>query len=230
MLQQTQVERVIQKYRRFLKTFPSLVSLARASLGDVLRVWQGLGYNRRAKSLHECARTIVSEFDGQVPRARKELESLPGVGPYTAGAVITFAWNQPAVLIETNIRSVYIHHFFHNQSDIDDAELFRLIERTIDTGNPREWYYALMDYGAYIKKEYGNPNSRSKHYARQSIFKGSDREIRGAILRFVSERPRSRRALVASLQFEDVRIDAQLEALQREGMLEYRKSRYALPH
>ncbi len=229
MLQQTQADRVIPKYKSFLKRFPTWKALARAPLGDVLREWQGLGYNRRGKMLHELGREVSQNYRGTLPKDVETLISLPGIGPYTAGAVLVFAFNTPVPIIETNIRSVYLHHFFLDETDITDAEIVRLIVLTLDVKNPREWYYALMDYGVYIKKTYGNPNRRSKHYASQSTFKGSDREIRGAILRVLSEQPYTREKLLKLLPFEDIRIDAQLVKLMKERMIIQTSKKFSLP-
>jgi A/G-specific adenine glycosylase len=229
MLQQTQVERVIPKYKAFLKQFPSLASLAEASLGEILREWQGLGYNRRAKMLHECAKQIVATHRGVFPKTYIELVKLQGVGSYTAGAVMAFAFNTPVPIIETNIRSTFIHHFYSAATDVTDKDILNSVERTLDRKNPREWYYALMDYGAYIKKEFGNPNSRSKHHTKQSTFKNSDRQIRGTILRLLSESAQTRSQLLKRLAFEDIRIDVQLERLQKEGMIRRTGQKYGLP-
>lgn len=232
MLQQTQVDRVLPKYAEFLKQFPTIKSLAEAPLGDVLRAWQGLGYNRRARMLHECAKTVCTERKGKFPRTHAELIKLPGVGHYTAGAVLAFVYNIPTPIIETNVRSVVIHHFFNDDTDVRDSEILKIVESTLDRERVREWYYALMDYGVYIKKEFGNPNSRSKHYAKQSTFKGSDRQIRGAIIRELTVREESRLSLHKKLPFEIDRIDAQLEKLEREGMVQKKKRNtkvYALP-
>lgn len=231
MLQQTQVDRVLTKYREFLKQFPTVRALALASLRDILSVWQGLGYNRRALMLHACAKTIVSTFNGKFPRTYDELVHLPGIGSYTASAILSFAHNIPVPLIETNVRSVYLHHFFADKTDITDKELMRRITRTLDHEDPRNWYYALMDYGAYIKKTYGNPNSRSAHYAKQSTFKNSDREIRGLLLRTLLGKRATRSTLLTALsRFEDIRVDAQLQKLCSEGMVVKKGSAYTLPH
>lgn len=231
MLQQTQVDRVIPKYQTFIKQFPSCIALAQTSLGEVLRTWQGLGYNRRAQMLHQCAQVIVAEHRGKMPSEYTALIALPGIGPYTAGAIMAFAFEQPAILIETNIRSVYLHHFFHNVTNVMDHELIPYIERTLNREKVREWYYALMDYGVYIKKTYGNPNTRSNHYAQQSPFKDSDRYIRGAILRYLTSHHSCTRAqLLRAISVEDIRIDAQLQKLQMEGMIALpTKNRYELP-
>lgn len=229
MLQQTQVERVIPKYKSFLKKFPSLASLASASLGDVLREWQGLGYNRRAKMLHECAQIIVRDHRGVFPKTHSTLMKLPGIGHYTAGAVMAFAYNEPVPVIETNIRTVFIHHFFHDDVDIPDSQIVQLTERTLDTKNPREWYYALMDYGAHLKKTIGNQNARSRHYAKQSAFNGSDRQIRGAVIRILSEGENTRKDFHRKLPFDIQRIDEQLERLNEEGMIVLERQKYSLP-
>jgi A/G-specific adenine glycosylase len=229
MLQQTQVDRVLPKYESFLKRFPAVKKLAGASLGEVLREWQGLGYNRRAKMLHDAAKAIANEHNGHFPRTYTELLALPGIGRYTAGAIMAFAYNIPVPIIETNVRTVYLHHFFHDDTDVSDSDIEKNIIETLDLENPREWYYALMDYGSHIKKTVGNPNSRSKHYAKQSMFKGSDREIRGAIIRALGEHATTRALLHKTLPFEKVRIDAQLERLRGEGMIILEKRSYMLP-
>jgi A/G-specific adenine glycosylase len=187
MLQQTQVARVIPFYENFIKKFPDFGKLARAKTSEVLKAWQGLGYNRRALALQKLAREVATKYNGKLPRGADELIKLPGIGPYTAGAIRAFAFNEPDIFIETNIRRVFIHFFFPpgkaHAKKVTDAALHRYIERTLDRKNPREWYWALMDYGAMLGSDVANPNRRSAHYTRQSKFAGSDREIRGKILR-----------------------------------------------
>lgn len=229
MLQQTQVDRVLPKYTAFIKRFPSFSVLAQASLGDVLREWQGLGYNRRAKMLHQCAQTVTREYKGRLPRTQSELMGLPGIGHYTAGAVMAFAFQESIPIIETNIRTVFIHHFFYDDTDVHDIDIQKYVARTLDIGNPREWYYALMDYGVFLKKNIGNPNSRSRHYIKQSTFKNSDRQIRGAILRLLISQTYSRTQMHSALPFEIDRIDAQCEKLNQEGLIVMYKQKYRLP-
>lgn len=183
MLQQTQVERVLGKYRHFLSLFPDFATLSTASLRDVLQVWDGLGYNRRALNLVRAARIVTSDFGGILPAKYESLRKLPGVGSATANSILVFAFNIPRVFLETNIRRVFLHFFFQEQFDIHDNAILSLIEETLDRSNPREWYYALMDYGAMLRRSIENPNRRSVHYKKQSSFKGSEREIRGMILR-----------------------------------------------
>jgi len=224
MLQQTQVDRVIPKYQSFLKKFPTVQSLADASLGEVLRMWQGLGYNRRAKMLHQCAKEVCKKHKGIFPKDFDELKKLSGAGPYTAGAVMAFAYNNPTAVIETNIRTVYLHHFFKGKENISDTEIMKYVKRTLDIENPREWYWALMDYGAILKKKHGNANTRSQHYTKQSRFKGSDREVRGAILRALAGSKK-----ISELPFPKDRIDVQCEKLLKEGMIEKRGRGFKLP-
>lgn len=229
MLQQTQVDRVIPKYKEFLKVFPNVSRLASASLEEVLRLWQGLGYNRRAKFLHQAASVLVSEYNGRFPRDLSTLQSFPGVGAYTAGAVLAFAYNQPVVLIETNIRRVFIHHFFQKKNEVKDSDILLQIEKTLPSDNPREWYWALMDYGVFIKSNYGNTNVRSKHYTKQSAFAGSDREIRGAIIKLLcAEGEATVYQLEKQLQKERGRIEEMLFKLTNEGMVRKQGARYKL--
>ena len=183
MLQQTQVERVHDKYLEFIKTFPDFHTLAGASQKDVLVIWQGLGYNRRALALKRLAEDVVKLYGGVLPQDVKKLSSLSGIGKTTAGAILAFAFNVPFVFIETNIRRVFIHEFFRKEEEVKDTEILPLVEATIDRENPREWYWALMDYGSMLKRKVENPNRRSAHYSRQPSFAGSDRRIRGLVIR-----------------------------------------------
>ncbi|MBN8547723.1 MAG: A/G-specific adenine glycosylase [Deltaproteobacteria bacterium] len=183
MLQQTQTERVRSKYIEFLDCFPSFTALAQASRADVLKAWQGLGYNRRALALHACAKEVLSRPGGTLPRDRDALLALPGIGPYTASAVACFSWSERSAFIETNIRTVFIHEFFPKRRKVADSEILELIAETLPRRDVRSWYYALMDYGAWLKRSGRKFNSRSAHYVKQSAFEGSHRQLRGRILR-----------------------------------------------
>jgi A/G-specific adenine glycosylase len=192
MLQQTQVNRVIPKYEEFVHKFPDFYSLNNASLKTVMNVWKGLGYNRRAVHLKNIAYRVLSEFNGVLPNNVSDFTSFPGIGNYTASAICTFAFNQPHVFIETNIRTVFIHFFFSaEKNNIKDSVLMPLIKQTLDISNPKEWYYALMDYGAMIKKIMINPSRRSAEYQKQPLFKKSNREIRGKILSTLLQKPKA---------------------------------------
>ncbi len=184
MLQQTQVERVVPFFTRFLKTFPTPAALARAPLKRVLIAWQGLGYNRRALLLKRAAEVLVRDFGGEVPNDLEKLDALPGIGADTAGAILAFAFDQPAVFVETNIRTVFLHFFFKSRRRVDDTTILELVRQTLPKTKNREWYSALMDYGAHLKETVGNVNAKkSANYAKQSRFKGSRRELRAEILR-----------------------------------------------
>jgi len=217
MLQQTQVERVLSKYPDFLGRFLDIGALARASRLEVLLAWQGLGYNRRALSLRETARRIVDGFRGTVPLDRALLDSFPGIGSATAGAVVVFSANRPEVFIETNIRRAFIHLFFPDARKVHDREIGPILAETLDRENPRLFYYALMDYGSHLKGRAGNPNTRSASYSRQSPFKGSDREIRGKILRLLLAGDVSEPDLIHALDIDPDRGMKLIETLEREG-------------
>lgn len=223
MLQQTQVDRVVEKYALFVQQFPTFASLASASVGDVLRAWQGLGYNRRALLLKKLAEKVVADYGGVLPNNPALLEELPGIGPATARSICAFAFNAPVVFIETNIRTVFIHHFFKNRKKtekVSDAELLPLVEKTLDRANPPQWYNALMDYGTFLKKEYGNANIKSAHYARQSRFEGSNRQVRGRILKVLSEHAAlTVHDLTKNSGLDAARVRKNITQLQEEGFI-----------
>ena len=220
MLQQTQAGgRTIEKFNVFLEKFPTFEALATAPLSDILKMWQGLGYNRRALMLKRAAEIIVREYDGNLPSTVEELDALPGIGHATACSISAFAFNAPVVFIETNIRSVFIHHFFPGRDDVSDKELLPIVASTLDTENAREWYSALMDYGASLKKSVGNESRRSKHYAKQSKFEGSDRQIRGEILRLLSAQGNVEYEGLRLYNANDVRMYTVIEGLIKEGLI-----------
>ncbi len=221
MLQQTQVDRVIPKYEQFLQQFPTVERLHAAPLQAVLLAWQGLGYNRRALFLKKAATAIAEQHGGQLPNTVATLEDLPGIGPYTARAVATFAYNQPHVLIETNIRAVYLHTFFAGHDKVADAALLPLIEQTLDRRRPREWYAALMDYGSYLKKTQPNPSRRSAHHTRQKSFANSNRQLRGRIVATLTQATTHTAAqLAATTGFPLPRVRDAAAALVREGLIQ----------
>jgi A/G-specific adenine glycosylase len=229
MLQQTQVGRVLEKYEPFIRRFPDFPALARASLSDILALWQGLGYNRRAIYLKQAAEIVTEDFRGILPRTAAELMRLPGVGSATASAVMAFAFNQPVVFIETNIRTVFIHFFFTEKKGVRDDDILPLVELTLDRENPQVWYWALMDYGVMLKNSHRGINERSAHYTRQSPFAGSDREVRGAVLRALLARsPMSGREITKSVGMETRRVKKNLAALTEEGFVVRRGRKFRL--
>jgi len=229
MLQQTQVERVIEKYQAFIDLFPGFESLAQATLRDVLAAWQGLGYNRRAFALKKIGEIVALECGGTLPSDLEFLTSLPGIGYNTASAILAFAFNKPVVFIETNVRTVFMHFFFSDKGEVRDREILSMVEQTLDLENPRDWYSALMDYGTMLKKTHGSINARSAHYQKQPAFKGSDRQIRGMILRVViAHRDITQGQLVKELQVPAERARKALSALEKEGFVREKEGRYTI--
>lgn len=204
MLQQTQVPRVEARMPAWLDRFPTVRALAQAAPSDVLDAWQGMGYNRRALALHRAAQCVVEDWDGEFPREMHDLVALPGIGPATAQGIRSFAFDLPGVYLETNVRTIFLHHFFPDVPAVPDRELVPLIQAACpaapgavadeiapfavpqdDADTPRAWYYALLDYGAYLKKTLPNPSRRSASYSRQSKFEGSRRQKRAHIVRML---------------------------------------------
>ncbi len=228
MLQQTQVPRVAEFYPRFVKRFPNWARLAAAGLKDVLAAWQGLGYNRRARFLHEAAKRVTAEFKGRLPDDPALLVTLPGVGKATAASIAAFGFNRPTVFIETNIRAVFIHHFFRGREGVTDADLLPLVERMLDKSDPRRWYSALMDYGTALKKRHKNPARRSAHHQRQSKFEGSNRQARGMLLKalLASGKGMTASVLAQETSLDEERVAARLAALVKDGLVKKRDTRF----
>jgi A/G-specific adenine glycosylase len=230
MLQQTQVSRVMERYREWLDTFPDIDTLAAAPLSVVLERWQGLGYNRRAVALKRAAETVVERFGGEMPRDLPGLRSLPGVGPTTAAAVLNYAFRRPTPFIETNVRAVFLHHFFADAADVPDSVLAPLVDATWDRDDPRGWGYALMDYGVYLKRAHANPARRSRHHVRQSPFEGSRRQKRARLLRAVLAEPGGDAGAYAeTVGMAPGDAVTLLEELATEGFLACERGRWAVP-
>jgi A/G-specific adenine glycosylase len=236
MLQQTQVARVDGRWQRWLERFPTVDALAAADAADVLEEWQGMGYNRRALALRSAAE-VVSAAGGEMPREAEGLEALPGIGPATAAGIRAFAYNEHAVSLETNVRSVLIHELFPGVEGVSDKELVPIVEATCPaddsdpTDDPRTWYYALLDYGSHLKRTVGNPSRRSKSHVRQSRFEGSHRQKRAELVRILLERRPLGASTVAELTRDlgdveraagrevlaEAEVEALLSELEREG-------------
>lgn len=229
MLQQTQTGRVEEKFTVFVARFPDFQALAEAQFSDVLRYWKGLGYNRRAKYLHDIARAVVDEFDAVLPDDPELLLRFSGIGKATAASICVFAFNQPHAFIETNIRTVFIHFFFPDRIGVADAEIMDLVEQTMDRDNPRDWFYALMDYGVILKKTVGNLSRRSSGYRKQSRFEGSDRQLRGRILDLLLHQSRIDTSTAAALlEQSEARITSVLEGLTAEGLVVEEQGNFSL--
>jgi len=220
MLQQTRAERVIPYWENWMKIWPRPKALADASMEDALRAWSGLGYNRRCRYLKDSTAIIVNENNGRVPETPQALLLLPGIGSYISSAIACFAYNFPAVFIETNIRSAVIHNFFPGRNDVRDSEIIPILEVALDRDDPRTWHYALMDYGAFLKKTTANPGRRSAHYTRQSPFSGSFRQARGKVIKaLVSKGQCSAEELKLESGLEDKKLYDVLEKLKKESFV-----------
>ena len=217
MLQQTQVPRVAVIYPKFIETFPDVYALAKAEQADLLAAWQGMGYIRRALSLRKLAAVIVDEYSGKIPADPEILRILPGIGPATSCSIAAFAFDRPVVFIETNIRRVFIHYFFEEGMVVDDRELLPLISAMLPE-NSREWYWALMDLGTALKTSVKNPNQRSKQYTKQKTFIGSDRKIRGNVLKKMLEQKTGSPEVFAKEMNEDTgRVGRIMDKMADEG-------------
>lgn len=232
MLQQTQAERVVPKYLLFIKSFRTISELAKAKPSKILRVWQGLGYNRRALYLKKIAETIAHTYGGKFPEEYSQLIALKGIGQSTAGAILNFAYNKATPFIETNIRTTYIHHFFKNSSSVSDTDILSLVSKTIDNKNPRQWFYALYDYGTQLKTSLGKRRTqihvKSTSYIKQSKFLGSNRQIRGEILRILLKIKKGSVPTIIKESKLLISIEAKLvkhilTQLEKEGFVSKRK-------
>lgn len=229
MLQQTQTQRVIEKYSLFIQRFPTFNTLAHATLQEVLLYWQGLGYNRRGKYLHEIAKIVMQEYKGTLPSDPEILKTLPGIGSATAASICAFAYNAPTVFIETNIRTVFIHFFFKDKSRIKDSDILPLVAATVPENDARSWYYALMDYGVMLKKSIPNPSRKSAHHTKQSRFEGSDRQIRGKIIKELTcNNGLSFDGLCERIEREPQRIIKALEQLINEQFIQFQNSLFSI--
>lgn len=227
MLQQTQVDRVIDKYNQFITQFPTIKSLAKTSQKKVLKAWQGLGYNRRALMIHKCAQHILKNYNGIIPDNPELLQKLPGLGKATSAAICVFAFNTPVLFIETNIRTVFIHQFFPKRNSVTDDELIPLIKQTLDKRHPGKWYSALMDYGTHLKKKMPNAGRKSAHHTKQSRFKGSDRQIRGKVLKLLlTNKKLYFKQIMEVVTTDSKRLQKILKGLVREEFIRYKNRSY----
>lgn len=234
MLQQTQVSRVIPKYREFLRAFPSMKALAKAHRTQLFSVWAGLGYWRRALLLQQTAKLIIKKK--RFPRNPLELEQLPGIGHYTARALACFAFQNQDAFLDTNIRRIYLHFFFPGKKNISDNEILRIAQKAVQEKDPREWHYALFDYGALALKD-KTINKQSRHYHKQSRFRGSFRSFRAKAVRFLLSSPgskTSRKTLQRFLQQAIAESKAPyapkeiISALLRDGIIKESTGKYSL--
>jgi A/G-specific adenine glycosylase len=230
MLQQTQTDRIIEKFNAFVMRFPNFKTLAEASLQEIFKYWQGLGYNRRALYLKQSAELVQKKYMGRLPDSSILIDELPGIGKATACAIVTYSFNTPTVFIETNVRSVFLHYFFPEQDEVSDDLLYPLVERSLDHEDPRNWYYALMDYGVMVKKTLGNPNKRSKHYTKQLPFLQSNRRVRGLIMKALNDKSSlTAKQIINSTEIEPEKVEYNLKKLTAEMMIREKDGKYSIP-
>jgi A/G-specific adenine glycosylase len=217
MLQQTQVDRVIPKYKGFLERFPTLRSLAVASTADVIREWQGLGYNRRALNLKRAADAAMRDRGGALPRTSGELEKLPGIGRYTANAVACFAFGAQVPVVDTNVRRVLAG--FAGR-ELTERETWSLAQALLPEGRAVDWNQALMDYGALA------PRARLKRLKTNTPpFATTNRFWRGRIIDALRDHQGlSVTALIDALPYPDRdegRLRGLVRVLNEEGLVQY---------
>jgi A/G-specific adenine glycosylase len=223
MLQQTQVARVVPKYSAFLDAFPTIETLATSALTDVLRLWRGLGYTNRAVRLRRCAQELASRTKAPrraaLPTTLEELIALPGIGPYTARALLVFASNADLAAVDANVRRVLTHEL-DLPRDLSPAALQSVAETVLPRGRSRDWHNALMDYGALVL------TARATGIAprtRQTRFEGSRRWQRSRLLGLLlDEGPHRLADLSALLGLEPAFLDGLVADLEDDGLLRHR--------
>lgn len=227
MLQQTQTKRVIEKYNNFISVYPKLNQAAQASFEDILRLWQGLGYNKRALHLYKTIQIIINKYNGIVPYTYQDLVTLPGIGDATAGAILAYAFNKPSIFIETNIRTTFFYLKFKKNIHITDTKIKSYITSYIDRKKPRLWYYAVVDYGNYLKTK-GVANTQSAHYTKQSKFIGSNRQIRGLLIFYILNSNTIPFSILIKKGFSKDQITKALDSLIKDNILVKNKKSYKI--
>ncbi len=249
MLQQTQVERVVPKYQAFLKRFPSLRALARSQQADVIRAWAGLGYNRRARYLHQLARVVIMHQRGALPQSPQALQALPGIGPYTAAAVACFAFGAPVALVDVNVRRVLgrLEKGVRGPATLGTKALWLLAAQYVPKKSSVTWNSALMDFGATVCTA-RKPHCESCPLQTQcraypailgtpmiakptKAFVDSTRYWRGKIVSFLRKQtstPRTMQRMFALQGLPAARLQALLHDLQQEALVHFVRGRYTL--
>lgn len=238
MSQQTQVDRVIPKWRAFMDRFPTVAVAAAAPAGDVISMWDGLGYNRRALMLHRCAVLVDQRHDGKIPNDLDALLALPGIGPYTARAVLAFAFERDVAVLDTNVGRVLARW---SGRPLRPVEAQSLADGLVPSGSGWEWNQALLDFGAHVCQkrtprcgacpasafcgwsgEGEDPAVGSASVsAPQSRFEGSDRQGRGRLVRALRDGPVEVSNVAVIMGFVDdlERTERVLDTLHRDGLV-----------
>ena len=224
MLQQTQVNRSIEKYLEFIKKYPTIKELAEASVSSVLKSWSGLGYNRRALWLHEAANQIVKQKE--FPKTQEELQKLKGIGPYTSRSILIFAFNYDIATVDTNIRRVLIAENFA-KNDTKEKELFIIAQKILPKGKARDWHNALMDYGSLVltsAKTGIKPKTTTSNNSKES------RRQRGIIVKYLTRNSKAKKEqIVNDCNILNEKIDDILLGLMADGLVAKTKKYYILP-
>ena len=250
MLQQTHVPRVLPRFERFVALFPTPRACAAAPLADMLVEWQGMGYPRRCKNLQLAAQMMVERFDGEVPRTLNELLELPGVGPYTARAVLTFAFDADVAVVDTNVARVLARI---SGKVLNARASQEMADTWLPIGFSRDWNQVMMDFGATVctarkahcescpvfeqcvwKGGVDNEMDPAKASAftskPQAKFAGSDRQARGKLMKALTVSGVTQERLVAVMEIADEERALRLaQALVKEGLVEYSAVGYQLP-
>ncbi|MFH1379383.1 MAG: A/G-specific adenine glycosylase, partial [bacterium] len=187
-----------------------------------------LGYNRRALFLKKIAQEVMTSFNGELPKDIQLVQTLPGIGPHTAASICAFAFNMPVSFVETNIRTVFIHEFFKGKKNIHDSQILSCVAQAVDRRKPSAWYNALMDYGVMLKKKYANPSRRSAHYYKQKPFEGSNRQLRGTIIKYLTNQPLTLDAIHQKIGKNYAEIQKNLTKLKAEGFIKEKKEKYCI--
>ena len=225
MLQQTQVDRVVPYYERWVARWPDWQALATASKQQLLAEWSGLGYNRRAIFLGRMAEAVVRDHGGRLPDTPHALRSLPGIGEYTSHAILIFAFNRPLVAVDTNIRRVVLHEL-QLPADTEDTEIRQIAAQLLPRGRARDWHYALMDYSSLaLPKRLEKTPPKST----QSRFAGSQRQIRGEIIRrLTNQRSVAIRVVAKHLGRTLTDVQRAAETMVRDQLVTVRQGRVFL--
>ena len=247
MLQQTQVDRVIPKYQAFLAAFPTIEHLAAAKTSNVISLWSGLGYNRRAVYLQKAAQEIVAR-GGNVPDAEEALQQLSGVGVYTSRAVLCFAFHRDVPVIDTNIRRVFSRYFFEGKGSVEEIDA--RVARSVPRGNGTAWNNALMDFGSILCTaaapacgvcpvnstcaacKVGNQERYLRIASPQKKFKDSRRQYRGMVLRMLKDAPEQ--GIVVQMLQQGMKkskkfIDSIIDELEKDSLVVRKKEYVSLP-
>ena len=232
MLQQTTVSRVLTKYPVFIKAYPTVKDLANASSGDILRIWKGMGYNRRALYLLQTAKTIHEKYYNKFPISEQLLSKLPGLGKYTARAVLVFAFRKDIAMVDTNIRQILTHFFFHDKPQSEKI-IQELADQLVPIGKSWEWHQAMMDYGAMNASEWRRPERSRRMERKPTPFKETNRYFRGRIIDLLREKSYKEKELIENLYLEYGKdkifyIDL-LKKLEKDGLVVQKNNFWSLP-